>query len=116
MSRKPEITIEEMLKAVHGIERIVSTATYEVYVADWTARHAVQRGIEIISEASRRLPSDLTAGHPDIPWHQIHSIGNILRHEYHGIVDEVIWEIAKWSLPPLKAALTQMLSELDQSP
>ena len=43
--------------------------------------HGVQRGIEIVSEAARRIPPELQASQPNIPWAQIVGIGNVLRHE-----------------------------------
>jgi uncharacterized protein with HEPN domain len=44
----------------------------------------VQRAIEIISEASRAIPDDLTNTQPDIPWRKIRGTGNVLRHDYEG--------------------------------
>ena len=81
---------------------------------DWVVRHAVQRGIEIISEASRRLPHTLTATEPGIPWPKIAGMGNILRHEYHKVQDEIIWEVVEKHLPPLKAAILRMLERADR--
>jgi uncharacterized protein with HEPN domain len=44
-------------------------------------QRAVERGLEIISEASRHVPPDLQAPETEIPWRQIAAIGNLLRHE-----------------------------------
>jgi uncharacterized protein with HEPN domain len=51
---------------------------------------AVVRGLEIISEASRRLPDDLKAGHPGIDWVAIAAAGNVYRHEYEGVDVDLI--------------------------
>ncbi|WP_426125318.1 HepT-like ribonuclease domain-containing protein [Pararhizobium sp. PWRC1-1] len=42
-----------MLNAITGIERATAGKTFENYQGDWLLKHAVQRAIEIISEASR---------------------------------------------------------------
>jgi uncharacterized protein with HEPN domain len=84
------------------------------YSADWLLRPGVQRGIEIISEAARRVPPDLQATHPEIPWKQVTANGNILRHNYDQIVDRVIFDVVLHDLPPLKAAVTAMESMLDE--
>ena len=42
---------------------------------------------------------------PEIPWNDIASIGNILRHKYHSISMPIIWEVVQKDLPPLKAAI-----------
>ncbi len=68
----------------------------------------MQRGIEIISEASRHLPAELLTSRPEIPWDQVKGIGSVLRHEYHKISDRVIWTVAVERLPPLKAAIAAM--------
>jgi uncharacterized protein with HEPN domain len=97
--------------AIEGIEAATAGKTYEEFCADWLLRHGVQRGIEIISEASRRIPQELLDKHPEIPWHKVKAIGNVLRHDYHDIVDEVIWRIVEDDLGPLKLAVSRMLQE-----
>jgi uncharacterized protein with HEPN domain len=71
--------------------------------------YAVIRALEIISEASRHLPDELKARHPDIAWRAIRDEGNVYRHGYLSVSLEVIWETAKRDLPPLRDA---MLTEL----
>ncbi|WP_376705353.1 HepT-like ribonuclease domain-containing protein [Mesorhizobium sp. ISC25] len=80
------------------------------YQGDWVLKHAVQRGTEIISEASRALPDEVKALQPDIPGRQVRTIGNVLRHEYHGLADNIIWGVVVDELPALKAAI-EALSE-----
>ncbi len=77
--------------------------------------HAViQRGVEIVSEAARRVPPELQATRPEIPWEQVMGIGNVLRHEYHRISDTVIWNVVKVYLPPLRAAVLAIEQGLDE--
>ena len=85
-----------------GIERSVEGKTFDDFRADWLLRHGVQRGLEIISEAARRIPADLQGTQPQIPWAQIVGIGNILRHEYHRVSDKIVWNVAQTHLPPLR--------------
>jgi hypothetical protein len=66
-------------------------------------RSALERGIEVVSEASRHLDSDLKAQH-DLRWDDIAGIGNILRHEYQRVDGTIIWRAVKNDLPDLKAA------------
>src|SRR5438876_11972882 len=54
--------------------------TLRTFEPDKRKRWLVERGIEIISEASRRLSDELKAGHPEIPWSKVAGIGNVLRH------------------------------------
>ena len=73
---------------------------------------AVQRVLEIVSEASRHIPDDLLLAAPGIRWRQIRGIGNIVRHEYHQIADEVIWVVVTDDLPPLKAAIVAIQTQV----
>jgi uncharacterized protein with HEPN domain len=83
----------DILEAMDGVTEATSGKTIEDYGASWLLRHGVQRGIEIFSEASRALPPEVTALEPAVPWTRIWAIGNVLRHEYHRLSDQLIWGI-----------------------
>jgi uncharacterized protein with HEPN domain len=68
-------------------------------------RWLVQRAIEIISEASRAIPDELAHTRPEIPWRRVRGIGNVLRHDYEGLSDRIIWNVVVDELPRLKAAI-----------
>lgn len=70
----------------------------EASEADWQRQWLVQRGIEIISEASRHLSSELKARHPEIPWQKVAGIGNVLRHGYETIAAPVLEAICRAEL------------------
>lgn len=79
------------------------------YRRDEKLRRAVERCVEIVSEASRHLPSELTDQHADQPWPEIAAIGNLLRHQYQRVDDLIMWKIASQSLPALRPAIVAML-------
>ena len=68
----PSDTASAALRDIaHHIDPAVHFTTgfdYEAFVADPRTVYAVTRCLEIISEASRRLPDDLKARHPSIAW------------------------------------------------
>ena len=68
--------------------------------------YAVTRCLEIISEASRRLPPDLLRRDPSVPWRNIRDAGNIYRHDYDGVQERIILETVKRSLDDLERAVT----------
>jgi uncharacterized protein with HEPN domain len=76
------------------------------------AHQLVERNLEIISGASRRLPNNLKASHPEVRWQDDADVGNILRHEYHKVMPEILWEMCRGSLSPLKEALKSIQREL----
>jgi uncharacterized protein with HEPN domain len=105
MARKADHTIHDILETIDRVSARVANTTFAEFEADWEFRFIVQRAIEIISEAVRRLPAELKAMRPEIRWRSVAGIGNVLRHEYHTISNKVIWDVVHEELPLLKAAV-----------
>lgn len=63
--------------------------------------YAITRALEIISEASRRLPDDFRARYPHLPWRNIMGVGNIYRHNYDAVQEAMVWETITHHLNPL---------------
>ena len=82
------------------------------FEANLFRRLAIERALEIVSEASRRIPEDLLAEHRHIAWSRVHDLGNVLRHAYHAVEAARLWDIIFDDLPILKAAVTAMSAEL----
>lgn len=112
--RRVAPVLSEMRDALDGIQQAAAGKSFEDFQREWLLRHGVQRGIEILSEASRHLPDEMLATQPDIPWPQVRGIGNLLRHEYHRIADRLIWSVVTDSLPPLRIAVEAMWNALPQ--
>jgi len=110
-TRKVGPILAEILEAIEGIETHTAGKSLVDFERDWLLRLAVQRALEIISEACRHIPDDLLASVPDIPWKKIRGIGNILRHEYHKIADDVVWVVVTENIGPLKVAIERIRRE-----
>ena len=87
--------------------------TLATYVRDRKTRYAVTRALEIISEASRRLPDGLKARHPAIDWPGIAAVGNIYRHAYDTVDETLVWHTIQYDLAPLRMVIVTELSRLD---
>ena len=104
--------LADMVEAIERIHDKAGNTPLEEFKLDWEKQWIVERGIEIVSEASRRLPDDLKARHPDIPWQKVAAIGNVLRHEYRLISAPLMWEVVRDYLPPLEKACRAELARL----
>jgi uncharacterized protein with HEPN domain len=109
LKRSVRLRLTDMLDAIAGIEATLAGASFAEYARDWTMRRAVERGIEIISEASRHLPDELKGQYTHIYWREIAAIGNLLRHEYGKVDDQIIWRVVQEYLPELKVVVLNML-------
>jgi uncharacterized protein with HEPN domain len=72
-SLTPRLT--DIVEAIERIRIEIEGVPLEAFEADWRKRWLVERGVEIISEASRRLPAALKARHREIPWPKVAGIG-----------------------------------------
>jgi uncharacterized protein with HEPN domain len=81
---------------------------------DRRLKQLVERNVEIISEASRRIPDDLKSDHPPTPWADIATVGNLLRHRYHLTDIDILWQIVTSDLPTLKVVIEAMIGDLPE--
>jgi uncharacterized protein with HEPN domain len=103
MTRRSSIPrLMDIVEACELIRTEIQGVTLGTFEADIRKRWFVERGIEIISEASRRLPDDLKERRPEIPWPKVAGIGNVLRHDYDDIAAEIIWALVRDDLPALE--------------
>ena len=105
------VRVEDMLEAIDRIERYVDEMNTAQFVADSRTQDAVIRNLEILGEASKRIPFDVIRRHPELPWSRIGDMRNILVHEYHSVDPEIILDCARNDLPPLIGPLKTILAE-----
>ena len=91
----------------------VAGIDYETFRDDNLRLYAVTRCLEIISEASRRLPDELKARHASIEWRDMAAAGNIYRHEYEDVAARRVWRTLTVSLPLLLAVVDEELKALE---
>jgi uncharacterized protein with HEPN domain len=108
----PRARLEHILFHIRGVEETISGISFETFTRVYHFERTVERAIAIVSEAVKSLPSELLAPFPDIEWQKIVSIGNHLRHEYHHISPQTMWEIATVHLPALRPVVERMLRDL----
>jgi uncharacterized protein with HEPN domain len=84
------------------------------FVADVRTLYAVVRCLEIISEASRRLPDDLKVRHSGIAWRNIAAAGNVYRHACQHVSPKQVWETVQSALAPLQDAIATELLGRDE--
>jgi len=101
--------IEHMLEAIDAIAEFTRGKSFADYTTDRLLRAAIERHIERMSEASRHIPNELKGRAPAIPWRNIAGIGNILRHDYEGVDNQIIWNLIREQLGQLRLALEAML-------
>jgi len=119
MRSTPSDTATAALREIsYNIDLAARFATgfdFDGFKDDLKTLYAVTRCLEIISEASRRLPDDLKARHPAIAWRNIAAAGNVYRHEYEDVAPEAVWDTLQLALPQLKIVMAHEISALGGS-
>lgn len=111
-SRASDTALRDIL---HHIELATSFAQgleQTDFLDDLRTVYAVTRCLEIISEASRRLPEASKARHPSIPWKQMAAAGNVYRHDYEDVAARYVWNTLKRDLPALRQVVLQEINRL----
>lgn len=96
----PRLT--DIVEAIGRVRHILRNTPLDTFENDWERQWLVERGAEIVSEASRHLPPELKARHPEIPWRKVAGIGNVLRHDYESIAAPVMWKLAQGDFDALE--------------
>ncbi len=102
----------DMLQSIEWIEHYVNGISFETYLRLREKRSAVERELQIVTEAAIRLRGDAEVLCPGQNWRDIRGFGNTLRHAYDLVDGEIIWKIIHDDLPLLKAAVTATLAKL----
>jgi len=110
-TRNWRLRIEDILTAILNIHAYTKGMDYLTWSNDQKTIDAVVRNFEIIGEAANHVPVEIQTRYPDVPWHQMRGIRNILIHEYFGVDDEVIWEAIQKDLPFLEKSLKALITE-----
>jgi uncharacterized protein with HEPN domain len=101
---------------IHLARTFIAGLDYEAFRDNQLVFYAVTRALEIISEASRRLPADMKARHPNIPWTEMAAAGNVYRHDYEDVQQRLVWGTVHNRFTPLLTAVEQELNQLGELP
>jgi uncharacterized protein with HEPN domain len=106
--------LQDMLSNAERAVCFAEGLSYEAFKKDEKSVYAVIRAIEIIGEASAKIPKEVRVKYPGIPWREISGMRNKLIHAYFGINMEVVWQTIYEDLPMLIESLREVLKEQNQ--
>lgn len=95
------VYVGDMLTAARTVVDFTQGRTLSEYESDVFFRSAVERQIEILGEAARRVSREFQQAHPEIPWRPIQAQRHVLAHDYGEIKHERIWRVAETHVPDL---------------
>jgi uncharacterized protein with HEPN domain len=99
--RNWKFRLEDIVDSIELIFEYAEDVDYNSWKKDRKTIDAIIRNLEIIGEAAAHIPEDIQKQYPDIPWHQMKGIRNMLIHEYFGVDIDVLWRTVQDDLPIL---------------
>ena len=101
--------IWDMLDSARTLHDFVKGVSFYDYSQDKKLQLAVERALEIIGEAARRVSETYRQAQPEIPWQSIIAQRNVLAHEYGEIKQELIWKVVTIRIPELISSLEKLI-------
>jgi len=101
--------LNDILASINETIEFTGDMTFDEFSSDKKTINAVIRSLEVLGEASRKIPDDLKAESPEVPWKRMTGMRNKLIHEYFGVDLEIVWAVIKEELPPLFHHLEKLL-------
>jgi uncharacterized protein with HEPN domain len=98
--------IEDILSYARNIKEGMS---YDAFLDDPKTIRAVAFEFITIGEATRAIPMEIQRKYSDVPWGKMQGIRNVLVHEYFRLDESILWEAGQEDIPPLIAALEEIL-------
>jgi uncharacterized protein with HEPN domain len=105
--------LEDILRYMRYAENFVEGYSFEEFAEDEKTIIALVKCIEVVGEASKRIPEDVRSKYPTIPWRDMTGIRDRLVHGYFSVDMSIIWKTATEEFPEIKPQIEAILKDID---
>ena len=109
MEHRDVFLVEVMLEYCDQIMKSVDGFDYDGFSKNLDIRDASALRVLQIGENAGNLSEGFKLKHPQMPWHEIVGLRNVIAHEYGDIDDEVLWEIVTLDIPKLREFCAELI-------
>ena len=106
--------IQDILDAISDVDDFIGTMRFEDFLKDKKTVNAVLKSIEIMGEASKRIPQNLRDKYPAVPWKRMAGVRDKLIHEYSGVDLEIVWNLIKHELTLVQPEILKVMVDLNK--
>lgn len=103
----------DMLEAIQKILEFTAGVDKLTYIDDELLQSAVERKLEILGEAARRVSVEFQVAHPEIDWRNTIGLRNLIAHRYDDVNHDEIWRIVQTVLPDFAVVLEALLPPIE---
>ena len=86
--------------------------TREQFLEDETLKRAVVRSLEIIGEATKKIPADFKVKWKTVRWKDMAGMRDRLIRDYMGVNYLIVWDVLKNKIPVLHKQILEVLETL----
>jgi uncharacterized protein with HEPN domain len=101
MQKDDTVYLGHMLDMARKVSDRVAARSKADFDSNEDLRFVIAHLIQTLGEAAARVTPETRDAHPEIPWKQITGIRHRIVHDYMGVDYDILWEVAKWHIPPL---------------
>ncbi len=112
IKRTYEDYLRDIIDSIDDLASFTKDLNFEAFTKDKKTSNAVIRSIEVIGEASKKIPPSIKNKHPPIPWKKMSGMRDKMVHEYFGVDLEIVWKTVREDIPPLKPLIQEVLDSL----
>ena len=111
MSKEPKEFLRHIQDECSYLITISQNLDYNSFLDDETLKRAVVRSLEIIGEATKKIPADFKVNHNSVQWKNMAGMRDRLIHDYIGVNYSIVWDVIKNKIPELYGQINQVLSQ-----
>ena len=111
MSKEPKEYLRHIQDECTYIISVTENLALDEFMADETLKRAVVRSLEIIGEATKKIPADYKVQWNSIPWKNMAGMRDRLIHDYIGVNYAIVWDVMKNKIPDMHAQISKFIQE-----
>ena len=112
MSKEPVEYLKHIRdESLYIISVINNDLTKDDFLRDETLKRAVVRSLEIIGEATKKIPADFKVKWNSVKWKNMAGMRDRLIHDYMGVNYSIVWDVIKNKIPELNLQITEVLEK-----
>jgi len=105
MSFSPRDYVQHILDEADFIVGRSEGLSQADFLTDDTLQRAFVRSLEIIGEATKKIPREFRASHPEVEWRAMAAMRDHLIHGYFSVDYELVWDVVAKKIPALREQL-----------
>ena len=106
--------LNDIYDSIINIKHFIKDIDFTMFQKDIKTQYAVIRGLEIIGEASKKIPNDIKENNTWIPWRYMAAMRDKLIHDYFGVDSAVVWKTATEDIANLEKDIKNLITDLSR--